>query len=79
MILHVRVKCQCFFSYCSSKTYFGFSNKMAQRNNSFEYSKTCVKWPLTKRPKNGFQDRLLLNAGQKYCRMALNNFVNQDL
>ena len=24
---------------------------------------------LTKRPKNGFQDRLSLNAGQKYCRM----------
>ena len=22
-----------------------------------------------KRPKNGFQDRLLLNAGQKYCRI----------
>ena len=24
---------------------------------------------LKKTPKNGFQDRLLLNAGQKYCRM----------
>ena len=33
------------------------------------YSKTCVKRPLSKRPKNGFQDRLSLNAGQKYCRM----------
>ena len=33
------------------------------------YSKTCVKWPFSKRPKNGFQDRLSLNAGQKYCRM----------
>ena len=33
------------------------------------YSKTCVKWPLSKRPKNGFQDRLSLNAGQKYRRM----------
>ena len=33
------------------------------------YSKTCVKWPLSKRPKIGFQDQLLLNAGQKYCRM----------
>ena len=29
------------------------------------YSKTCVKQPLSKRPKNGFQDRLWLNAGQK--------------
>ena len=33
------------------------------------YSKTCGKWPLSKRPKIGFQDRLSLNAGQKYCRM----------
>ena len=34
----------------------------------FMYS-TFVKRPLSKRPKNGFQDQLLLNAGQKYCRM----------
>ena len=34
-----------------------------------QHSKTCVKWPLSKRQKNGFQDQLLLNAGQKYCRM----------
>ena len=39
-----------------------------------KYSKTCVKWPLSKRPKIGFQDQLSLNAGQlnagqKYCRM----------
>ena len=33
------------------------------------YSKTCVKQPLAKRPKIGFQDKLLLNAGQKYYRM----------
>ena len=33
------------------------------------YSKTCVKGPLKWRPKIGFQDRLSLNAGQKYCRM----------
>ena len=33
------------------------------------YSKTCVKQPLSKRPKMFFQDGLLLNAGQKYCRM----------
>ena len=35
----------------------------------FRYSKTCVKQPLSKRSKNGFQDQLSLNAGQKYCRM----------
>ena len=33
------------------------------------YSKTCVKQSLSKRQKIGFQDQLLLNAGQKYCRM----------
>ena len=33
------------------------------------YSRTCVKWPFSKRPKIGFQDQLSLNAGQKYCRM----------
>ena len=27
------------------------------------------KRPLSKRPKIGFQDRLSLNAGQRYCRM----------
>ena len=33
------------------------------------YSKTCIKRPLSKRPKIAFQDQLSLNAGQKYCRM----------
>ena len=33
------------------------------------YSKTCLKQPLSKSPKIGFQDQLSLNAGQKYCRM----------
>ena len=33
------------------------------------HSKTCVKWPLSKRPIIGFHYQLLLNAGQKYCRM----------
>ena len=33
------------------------------------YSKTCVKRSLSKRQKISFQDQLLLNAGQKYCRM----------
>ena len=34
-----------------------------------KYSKTCLKWPLKKKTKIGFQAGLLLNAGQKYCRM----------
>ena len=33
------------------------------------YSKTCLKWPLKKKTKIGFQDSLSLNAGQTYCRM----------
>ena len=36
---------------------------------SVTYNKTCVKRPLSKRPKIGFQDQLLLNAGQKYSIM----------
>ena len=32
-------------------------------------SKTCVKRPLSKRLKIDFQDQLLLNVDQKYCRM----------
>ena len=40
------------------------------------YSKTCVKWPLSKRPKIVFQDQLSLDAGQKYCRMLqLSTFI----
>ena len=34
-----------------------------------KYSKTCLKWPLKKKTKIGFQDPLSLNAVQKYCRM----------
>ena len=33
------------------------------------YNKTCLKRPLKKKTKNGFQDQLSLNAGQKCCRM----------
>ena len=33
------------------------------------YSKTCVKRPISKGLKIGFQDQLSLNAGIKYCRM----------
>ena len=32
-----------------------------------EYSKTCLKRPL-KKGKNGFQNRLSLNAGQKFVK-----------
>ena len=33
------------------------------------YSETCLKRPLSKRPKMGFKYQLSLNAGQNYCRM----------
>ena len=33
------------------------------------YSKTCIKRPLSNRPKIDFQDQLSLNVGTKYCRM----------
>ena len=36
---------------------------------SSQYSKTCLKLPLKRRSKTGFQDPLSLNAGEKYCRM----------
>ena len=32
------------------------------------YSKTCLKRPLKKKTKIGFQDRLSFNADKKYCR-----------
>ena len=34
-----------------------------------QYSQACLKRPLKKKTKIVFQDQLLLNAGQKYCRM----------
>ena len=34
-----------------------------------KYSKTCLKGPLKHTPKIGLQYQLLLNGGQKYCRM----------
>ena len=40
-----------------------------KESDQTKYSKTCVKRPLSKRQKIGFQDWLSLNAGQKYCRM----------
>ena len=44
--------------------------------HTHKVSKTCVKRPLSKRSKMGFQDQLSLNAGQKYCRMLQGAFCN---
>ena len=37
-----------------------------QFDESTLHSKTHLKWPLKKKTKNWFQDRLSLNAGQKF-------------
>ena len=47
--------------FAGMKTIFG--------DRKIMYSKTCVKRSLSKRPKYGFKQQLLPNAGQKYCRM----------
>ena len=33
------------------------------------FNKACLKWPLKITPKLGFQNRLSLSAGRKYCRV----------
>ena len=38
-------------------------------SKSIVYSKTCLKRPLSKRPKLVFRANFRFNAGQKYCRM----------
>ena len=42
---------------------------------SGHYSKTCVKRPLSKRPKNGFQDQLSLNAEVEHSTI-LSTFIS---
>ena len=55
----------CLLNSCASS-----ANKIKTRHNMRQhYSKTCVEQPLSKKQKIGFQDQLLLNASQKYCRM----------
>ena len=45
------------------------SNEYGAAKERIMYIKTCVKRPLSKRQKVGFQDQLSLKAGQKYCRI----------
>ena len=42
------------------------------------YSETCLKRPLKRRQNIGFQDRLLLYVGEKYCRMLSRLLLNVD-
>ena len=47
------------------------SNQTNKQTNSLGiYSKTCHKQPLKKKTKFGLQDRLSLNACQKYCSIS---------
>ena len=46
-----------------------FIEGICHKYQNHMYSKTCVKQPLSKKQKIGFQDKLLLNTGQMYCRM----------
>ena len=43
--------------------------------NPSNYRKTPLKRPLEKKTKIGFQDRLSLNAAQKYCRMLQDSIL----
>ena len=52
-----------------SKVINSYIKKANNKAFTYMYSKTGVKWLLSKRPKIGFQDQLSLNAGQKYYRM----------
>ena len=51
------------------RTHLGATSIQTVKGWLYTHSKTCVKQPILKRPKIDFQEQLLLNAGQKYCRM----------
>ena len=55
-------------SSCGSYLVYG-QCVVSKKKTLTNYSKTCVKWPLSKRPKISFHDQFSLDAGQKYCRM----------
>ena len=49
---------------------------LTTRSKSYTtYSETCVKRPLSKKTKIVFQDQLSLNAGQKYCKMSILQYL----
>ena len=48
-------------------------------HTGYEYSKTCLKRPLKKKTKIGFEDQLLLNAGQKYCKGSILQYFQPSL
>ena len=64
-----------FFEYSYSNPVALFVQNVAYRVAEFEYSKTCLKRPLKKKTDIGFQDRLSINAGPKYCRMLMGSIL----
>ena len=71
---HLRLKIPLLL--CRSLKHFkirGLSRRLIKSvdNQQNVYSKTFVKLPISKRPKIGFQDQLLLIAGQKYCKWSI--------
>ena len=57
------------YKYIQTFNMLNISNFNQVTLNFYIYSKTCLKRPLKKKTKIGFQDRLSFNAGQKHCRM----------
>ena len=55
--------------WCADFCQFFFKSFKNYHQSVSNNSKTCLKRPLKRRPNIGFKDRLLLHAGQKYCRM----------
>ena len=59
----------CFQSQPMARPTQGPKNSFIPRLQVSKYSKTCVKQPLSKRPKIGFQDQISINAGEKYSNI----------
>ena len=56
-------------AYILGECAYAIRSRTTHVSPNIDHSKTCLKRPLKKKTKNGFQDRLSLNAFQKYCRM----------
>ena len=78
MLLPLFVGVLCWFLFCYA--YLSVLSSFEEEELvAFLYSKTCLKLPLKKKTKKGFQDRLLLNAGQKYYRMLILQYFRPSL
>ena len=62
-------------SYFSKKIYLLYKRHVQRKlvkqyKHLIRYRKTCVKRPLSRRPQIGFQDQLMLNAGQSIAECS---------